>query len=299
MRLDQQLQTFRGDIFELVSLFKKTGFGDSFRFVKSLFGLSGTFVKEEKVDPLAMFKSIRKKNPVINDLKELELSRFGMETLSDFIILPHLNLFYEGITTQTQEIFKIGFDPVTDRIIFPHFAFDDINSVVGITGRTLRTKEEMEQFFIPKYWNFIKGYKKMYNLYGFSHSLPYVIENGMLVIFEAEKSVLKHWSQTRNQGFSASTGGHELSSVQAQIILQNTPADVEVVIAYDKDVMTMKDDDGKLIGEEFLVNTCNKLSKYRKTSYIWDTYGILGEKSSPIDHGVKVWQHLLKYRKLV
>lgn len=290
-------EVFRGDIFQLIQHFRKEDFSSSFRFVLSLFGLSGKFVKEEKKDPLAMFKQIRKKNHIITNLNEIEVPKFGLETLEDFAILPHLNLFYEGITTQTQEIFKVGYDPINDRIIFPHFSYDDINAIVGLTGRTLRSPEEMEQFKIPKYWNYIKGYMKMYNLYGFSHSLPYIIENNMLIIFEAEKSVQKQWSMTRNQGFSASVGGHELSQVQVQIILQNTPADVEVVIAFDRDVQDMKDDDGKPIGEEFLINTCNKISKYRKTSYTWDTYDLLGEKDSPIDKGVRVWNHLLKYRK--
>lgn len=295
----QEGEAFRGDIFELVMMFRKESFSESFRFVKSIFGLSGEFVKSNKIDPLSIFKSIRKSSRTVKNIDDLEITKFDMGALSDFVILPHMSLFYEGITLQTQELFKIGYDPKTDRVIFPHFSYDDIDSIVGITGRTLRTKEEMEEFLIPKYWNFIRGYKKMYNLYGFSHSLPFIIENGMIIIFEAEKSVLKHYSATRNRGFSVSTGGHELSDIQVQIILQNTPADLEVVIAFDKDIMTMKNDDKEDIGEEFLIDTCRKLSKYRKTSYIYDTYNILGEKDSPIDKGVKVWNHLLKYRKVV
>ncbi|GAB6253630.1 toprim domain-containing protein [Bacillus cereus] len=292
-------ETFRGDIFQLIGLFRKEGFKESFRFTRTLFGLSGKFTKEkEKRDPLATFKNIRKQNRTIEDIKELEIPKFGRESIRDFIMLPHLKLFHEGITLQTQEIFNICYDPITDRIIFPHFAYDDINAIVGITGRTLKSDEEMKELLIPKYWNFIKGYKKMYNLYGFSHSLPFIIKNNMIIVFEAEKSVMKQWSQTRNEGFSVSTGGHELSSIQVQIILQNTPPDVEVVIAFDKDVMTMKHDKtGEHIGEQFLIDTCKKFSKYRKASYIYDTYNILGEKDSPIDKGVKIFNHLLKYRK--
>lgn len=298
-RYYREKETFRGDIFQLIGLFRNEEFGESFRFTRNLFGLSGKFTKkQEKHDPLQVFKNIRKRNRVIEDIRELEIPKFGREAISDFIMLPHMKLFHEGITTQTQEIFKICYDPITDRIIFPHFAYDDINAIVGITGRTLKSAEEMKELLIPKYWNFIKGYKKMYNLYGFSHSLPFIIKNNMIIIFEAEKSVMKHWSQTRNEGFSVSTGGHELSMIQVQIILQNTPPDVEVVIAFDKDVMTMKDDKtGEHIGEKFLINTCKMFSKYRKASYIYDTYNILGEKDSPIDKGVKIFNHLLKYRK--
>jgi DNA primase len=292
-------ETFRGDIIALVQLFRNEKFSESFRFARSLFGIGGKFVKENKIDPLATFKSLRKGKRNVKSLDELEVPKFGMEALSEFVIMPHMNLFYEGITLQTQEIFKVGFDPIQDRITFPHFAWDDINSVVGVTGRTLRSKIEMEEFRIPKYFNYIKGYMKTWNLYGFSHSLPFIIKNNMIIIFEAEKSVQKQWSMTRNEGFSVSTGGHEIDMLQVQIILQNTPADVEVVIAFDKDVMTMKDDNGEHIGEQYLIDQCKKFSKYRKASYIYDTYNILGEKDSPIDKGVKIWNHLLKYRKEV
>ena len=290
-------EVFRGDIFQLVQRFRNEEFGESFRFVRSLFGLSGKFVKEEKIDPLSMFKSIRKKSKTITSLDEIEVPKFGNEVLSEFVMLPHLNFFYEGITTQTQEIFKIGYDPKDDRIVIPHFNYDDINAIVGITGRTLRSKEEMKAFRVPKYFNYIKGYKKMYNLYGFSHSLPYIKKNGIIVIFEAEKSTMKQWSMTRNEGFSVSVGGHEISQIQANIILKHTPADVEVVIAFDKDVMTMTDDKGNLIGEEFIINQCNKFSRFRKTSYIWDSHDLLGEKDSPVDKGIKAWDYLFKYRK--
>lgn len=292
-------ESFSGDILALIQHFRKESFGQTVRYIKSIFGLSAGYKEEKKVDPLSIFKQIRKKNRVITDISELDIEKFDNKILDSYVIMPHIKLFHEGITTQTQELFKVGYSPLTDRIIFPHFSFDDINAIVGVTGRTLRSQQEMEDFKIPKYFNFIKGYKKMYNLYGFSHAVQNLEESKMLVIFEAEKSTQKQFSMTRNKGYSCSVGGHELSDIQVQIILQNTPADTEVVIAFDKDVMLMKDDDGKDIGEEHLINTCRKISKYRKASYIWDTYNILGEKDSPVDKGVKIWSHLLKYRKAV
>jgi len=294
-----QGETFRGDLISLVQLFRKESFPESFRFIRSLFGLTGKFVKDNRIDPLATFKNLRKQHKVITSLDEIEVPMFGMEALSEFVTLPHMSLFYEGITTQTQELFKTGYDPSQDRVLFPHFHYSNKSAVVGITGRTLRSKEEIKEFKIPKYFNYIKGYKKMYNLYGFSQNSEFITRDGMLIIFEAEKSVLKESSMTRNEGHGASTGGHELSDVQVQIILQNTPSDVEIVIAYDKDVMTMKDEDGKDIGEEFIIRQAKKLSRYRKASYIFDNYNILGEKDSPVDKGVKIWNYLLKYRKEV
>ncbi|MDY7043605.1 hypothetical protein RVS70_05240 [Virgibacillus sp. M23] len=291
-------ETVKTDILGLVQHFRKEKFIESMRFIKALFGIGGVSTKKKR-DPLANFKSIRSQNRTTVDINELDVPKFGIEKLYDFDMVSHINLFYEGIMPQTSQFFKVGYDPKQDRIIFPHFNYDDTNAIVGITGRTLRSKAEMKAFQIPKYWNYIKGYMKMYNLYGFSHSLPYVISNHKLVIFEAEKSVLKHHTIHRNEGFSSSVGGHELSDAQVQIILYYTPVDTEIIIAFDKDVMTMKNDDGEAIGEQFLIDTCNKISKYRKTSYIWDTYNILGENDSPIDKGVKIWRHLFKYRKEV
>ncbi|QRV11364.1 hypothetical protein JR311_20285 (plasmid) [Bacillus velezensis] len=291
-------ETLKTDLIGLVQHFKGDSFKNTFRYLTALLGLSGRYSKKDKVDPLKAFKDIKRKNRVITDIKEREAPRFGMEAISDYVPCTHISLFYEGITPQTAELFKVCYDPRQDRIIFPHFAYDDKDAIVGITGRTTRSNEEIKQFLIPKYWNYIKGYMKTWNLYGFSHSIEYVKKNKMLIIHEAEKSVQKHFTMTRNQGFSVSTGGHELSEEQVQIILQETPPDTEIVFSYDKDVMEMKHKvTGDPVGEEFLINTCKKISKYRKTSYIWDTYNILKEIESPIDRGYKIFHHLLKYRK--
>lgn len=293
-------ETFRGDIISLSELLRGESFAESMRFIGNLFGLSTSgFKKDNRIDPLQKFKDIRKKSRPVTDLSEVEIAKFGMEPLRDFVMLPHVNLLYEGITPQTAEIFSIGYDPKLDRIIFPHFSYDDRNAIVGITGRTTRSSHEIEQFKIPKYWNYIKGYKKMYNIYGFSHSIQYVKEHGIFVIFEAEKSVHKNWSQTRNRGFSGAVGGHEIAPTQAQIILKHLPPDIEVVIAFDKDVMEMTDDKGEKIGEKFLIDQASKFSKFRKTSYVFDDKGLLDAFSSPIDHGYKVWMQLLSERRYV
>lgn len=285
-------ETFRGDIIALAQHFRKESFSDTFRYLRSLFGLSGRFVKDDKIDILSTFKNIRKQHRVIKNIDELDVPKFGMESLDGFVVLPHMRLFYEGITTQTQELFKVAYDSQLDRIIFPHFNYDDVNTIVGITGRTLATKEVMEQFNIPKYWNYIRGYKKSQNIYGFSHSVENLKDSGILFIFEGEKSVQKQFSQTRNKGYSCSVGSHEISDIQVQIILQNTPAETEVIIGFDKDVME---------NEEYLVEIAKKFSKYRKASYIMDNkdFPILDSKDSPIDKGVKAFNHLVKYRKSV
>ncbi|MFJ8247398.1 hypothetical protein [Peribacillus asahii] len=290
--------TLRTDIIGLAQYLRNESFPQSFKFLTSLFGLStGKFVKEEKYDPLARFKEIRKKSKPVKSIDEIEVPKFGRETLADFIMLPHINLFHEGIMLQTAELFDVCYDPQLDRIIFPHHNYDDKNVIVGITGRTTRSKEEIEQLLIAKYWNYIKGYKKSLNLYGLAFSLEHVKKYGMLVVFEAEKSVLKNFTMTRNEGYSCAVGGHEISPAQVQLIMRHLPSDIEIVIAFDKDVMDMKDKKtGEHIGEDFLIRTAQKFSKYRNTSYIYDKDDLLEEFDSPVDKGYKVYHQLLENR---
>lgn len=293
--------TLRTDIIGLAEHLRKESFTESFKYLTSLFGLStGKFVKDNKIDPLSKFKGIRKHSRPVTNLDDIEVPKFGKEALADFIMLPHINLFYEGIMPETAELFNIAYDPQMDRIIFPHHNYDDKNAIVGITGRTTRSSEEIEQLMISKYFNYIKGYKKMYNLYGFVFALEHVKKHGKLVIFEAEKSCLKNFTMTRNEGYSCAVGGHEISDLQVSIIMRYLPADVEVVIAFDSDIMRMRDKEtDEHIGEDFLKRQAMKFSKYRKTSYIYDENGLLEDFESPIDKGYKVFHKLLEERRVI
>lgn len=114
----------------------------------------------------------------------------------------------------------------------------------------------------------------------------------MIILFEAEKSVLKQFTITKGEGYSVALGGHSISEEQVEFILKNTPGDCEVVLAFDKDVITDPD-----FGEEGFKEIANKFKPFRKVSYICDKYNVLGEKDSPIDKGIKLWNVLLDFRK--
>ena len=99
---------------------------------------------------------------------------------------------------------------------------------------------------------------------------------------------------SRGDGVSVALGGHSISEQQVDFILRKLPANGEVIIAFDHDVMTKEQE-----GEEYILNQAKKFSPFRKTSYIFDSYNILGEKDSPIDKGKVIWDHLLKWRKFL
>lgn len=295
-------ETFRGDIFSFIEMMEGITFSEAVNHTRQLFGIASSYKKgQQKIDPLKHFRIAKPRRSV--NIDKTEVAQFGEEALSGFVMLPHINLFYEGIMPQTSELFKVCYDPKLDRILFPHYHYGNKDKIVGITGRTTLDSAEAKAFGIPKYWNYIKGYKKMYNLYGFHLALENAKESKMLVIAEAEKSVLKEFTFRRNKGYSVAVGGHEVDVSQVQIVLKHLPEDVEVVIAFDKDVMEMIDDDdnthdedGNHLGIKFLEKTCKMFSAYRNTSYIYDTEGLLGDHDSPMDKGYLVYQKLLEGR---
>lgn len=286
-----------GDIIQFVELSRGDSFGEAMRYIQAVLGIGNKEYKKKK-DVLSHFKRAKSKSKLVS-IHEVEIPKYTKkEKLSKFLNLPHFELFKEAILPSTQIRFNIAYDEEKDRIIFPHFSYDDKESVVGISGRTLKSTEEIKEFDIPKYWNYINGYKKSFNLYGFSHSIDSIENNNMIIIAEAEKSVLKHNSMKREEGFTVALGGHELSYQQSQIILENTSKDVEVVIAYDKDVMMNKH---KIENKEvdyptWLKHQLRYIMPFRKVSYIYDKRGILDDKDSPFDRGFKRFHHLLKYR---
>ena len=121
-----------------------------------------------------------------------------------------------------------------------------------------------------------------------------VKESKQIILFEAEKSVLKQFTFTNCEGNSVALGGHAISDNQVDFILRKLPSDGEVILAFDHDVMTKENE-----GERYIINQAKKFSVFRKTSYIFDTYNILGEKDSPIDCGKEKWDYLFKWRKVI
>lgn len=278
---------FYGDFFSLLEKVLNLSFKEVVRYISSLFGLSSE-------------KSMNIDNP-LKDLLELtsgqkysskEQVQYSRKVLDRFVPLPHESLIYEGISPIVCRQFDICFDPQQSRVIFPHFDWKDKSKIVGIKGRTTFDKSVIETLGIPKYWNYIRGYKKSMNLYGFPQAVNQLREKKMLILFEAEKSVLKQFTVTNGKGCSVALGGHTISEEQVEFILQNTPGDCEIVIAFDKDVLTDPE-----YGKKGICELGSKFKPFRKVSYICDKYNLLRETDSPIDRGVKVWSVLLKFRK--
>lgn len=231
-------------------------------------------------NPLEIFENIRKKSNT-NTKENYELKFYDESILdqSHYIKLPYIGFVREGILPQVQEEFNVMYDTERNRILFPHRYWSN-GELLGIFGRTANKYYDILR--IPKYYG-VLPYPKSLNLYGLYENYKSIQEQGYVIVFEGEKSVLK--AKSYGYPVGVSLGGHQLSQEQTRILIG---LDVDIIFALDKDV-----------NEEVSVNMCNEFKGIRNAYYIYDKYGLLGKKDAPIDKGYKIFKYLLKYRKKV
>ena len=199
------------------------------------------------------------------------------DILNDFVPYIHIDLFREGIIKRTIKKFGLGYSYRWRRTIFPIRYWLD-GTLMGYNARS--SIENCSEFGISKYF-ITPGMRKEINIYGLWENYKDIQKAGYIVIFEAEKSVLKRDSRMDPTG--GAIEGHVLSDEQVRIILGIGVE--EVIIAMDNDVPI-----------EEVWNMCEKFYGLRKVSYIRDKWKLLGPKDSPADAPNKIYNFLFKWR---
>ncbi len=267
------------DIICLVEYNMQMDFIESIKYIHKILGLQYSFYqkKEEKKrdDSWFIFSKFKKKREKCN-VDDFE--RMNEDVLTDFVPYIHINLFREGIIGKTIKKFELGYSYKWKRTIFPIRYWLD-GSLMGYNARS--SIEHCEEFGIKKYF-LTPGIKKEINLYGLWQNYQDIQKAGYVVVFEAEKSVLKR--DSLNDPTGVALEGHFLSDEQVRIILGLNIK--EVVIAMDKDVPI-----------EEVWSMCEKFYGIRKVSYIYDEYNVLGPKDSPADTKNAFYKILFKYRR--
>ena len=272
----------RGDIFTLVMTLKNISFGKANKFIHSTLGLKYSYNKndkEEKSDPLAIFKKIKRKRYVID--KDVPI--YDDSCMTEYIDLPHIDWIREGVMPFACKRFNIGYSYDRKRIVIPERKWDgDDNEYIGISGRT--TVPNYEMFDIPKFFKLSNTYPKGLNIYGLNENYKTIQEAGYAVALEAQKSVLKRYS--RKDGTAVAIGNCEFTEEQVRILIS---LDVEIVVALDEGI------DINHNRQE-----CEKFYPIRKVSYMYDKWGLLekGSKDSPADKENKIYNFMLKHRTI-
>ncbi len=264
------------DLITLVEYNKKISFLDAVKYIHSVLGLEYRYTKKQKpqkkkmctADVLMRYRAWRN--------KEQEVIPIDESVLDEYVPLLYIGWLREGIMPTTAKKFGIEYSYKRKRVIIPVRYW--------LTGELLATNartvvDNYKELGIKKYY-MTASYKKNLNIYGLWENYKSIQIAGYVVVYEAEKSVLKRDSLM--DGTGVALAGHQISIEQRAILLG---LGVEIVFAMDKDIS---------IGQ--VRTLCDPFYQKRKVSYIWDNEDLLGEKDSPADAGDAVYQKLFKNR---
>lgn len=199
----------------------------------------------------------------------------------------------EGIDYDVLKDFGVRFDMVRNRIVFP--VFDHLGRLVGIKVRNFNQKDiEEHRKYMPLWHNKeLYNYPKMMVAYGFHQNKSVIKKAKEVIVYEAEKSVLKHGSYfTQNK--SVAIGGSSFSEYHA-LILKGAGVE-KIVLAMDND---WDEDGNRLYGLEKMIKEGHKIKEMGfdvDIMYDWDGE-LLGNKDAPIDRGRQVYSKLYRERK--
>lgn len=266
------------DIITLVQYNKQCSFIEAVKYLHSILGLEYSWQrkpqkKEEKFDPLEIFKKIKRaKNRVnVDDIHVLD-----EELLNDYVPLLHLDWYREGIMPWTRDKFGLAYSYKRKRVIIPLRAWNT-GELLGINART--TVPNYDELDIKKYF-ITPSYPKSLNLFGLYENYESIQKAGYVVVYESEKSVLKRDSLGDSSGVALS--GHTISDEQIRVLIG---LNVDIIISMDKDIPL-----------EEVRHMCSKFYNIRNVYYTYDSYDLLGKKDSIADAPNKIFNFFIKHK---
>ncbi len=271
------------DLITLVGYNKNLSLVDSIKWLHKTLGLKNTYNKksknkqeEDKVDPLEIFKKIKRKRNSVN-VNDIEI--FDESIISEYEPCLHISwIRLDGITEFTRRRFNIGYSHKMKRIVIPvRYWAGGEDDYIGIIGRTVVNSYNLLD--IPKYYPLVK-YSKSLNLYGLQENWKEIQDKGYCCVYESEKVVLKRYS--RLDGTGVAVGSHNLSEEQTRILIS---MNCNIVICYDKDISL-----------KHIRSECSRFYGIRNIYYIYDKWGLLGKKDSPGDLPDKYYKFMLKHK---
>lgn len=283
------------DIIGFIKNIKDTDFNGAIkyltqRFVKSNF-IIGEFLDDSDNDhTLNPTTTIHPKEKKTENLKI-----YDDHVLKYFYDYPHSEWINEGISVGTMKKYEISYNLDSNQIIIPHR--DIKGNLVGIRCRNLNQElVDKGMKYVPIYYNGINyKYPTGMNLYGIYQNYDTIKKSRQIVLFEAEKSVMKMDSMY-GVGNSVALNGTMLSDYQISLI-DSIGVD-EVVIAVDKEFDNYHSFEAKNYARKIYSIFKRLKSKYR-VSIIWDMNGLLDRKDSPVDKSKEVFERLIKERIII
>lgn len=218
----------------------------------------------------------------INSNQKVELKEFDNSILT---YLPHpkiLPWMQEGISEEVMKNRGICFDPLNYGIVIPHYDLD--GRLIGIRERTLIKEDEVYGKYRPAVFSGkMYNHPLSFNLYNLNNSKDNIRIMQKAIVFEGEKSPLLYASIFGEENdITVATCGSSLITYQVKLLLEAGAK--EIIVAYDKQFQEIGDDEFKRWTKK-LREIHRKFSPYCTISFMFDKFGLLNYKSSPIDEG--------------
>lgn len=257
------------DIFDLIMYCLDYTFPEAIKWVCEELGLDYYDTQEETPESLEILQwSI---SISTGDVSEDRTPTRPIDPVILTYYLPYGNAMWEneGISLDIQEEFRIGYDPMSNRITIP--IYSEIGDLCGVKGRWWGNDTGVLKYL------YLEPCNKSRILYGYYQNQNFIKNSKMIMVFESEKSVLKCASYGYRN--CVGTGGKTISQTQIEMITRTgcTPC-----LCFDKDVT---EDELHEIASMFK----NGIDIYAMI----DKNGLMGEKDSPCDN-INVFQQLLK-----
>lgn len=279
--------------FDIITLLEKNkgySIGEAVGFLTARFGMVMGFGNNSHSEAENL-------NPLTSQFEEKEveyeqLRVWSESELNHFYSIPHISWLREGISELTLAKYQIGFNIEKNQITIPHR--DEEGNLVGIRARNL-DEIALERGF--KYTPVRVG-KKEYkyptglNLYGYYQNKETIKQTKKIVLFEAEKSVLKVDS-FYGASNAVALNGTMLSDFQIKMI--DKLGVNEIIIALDKEFDSPKSFEAINYARK-IFSIFGKLKTRYIVSVVWDIHGLLDMKDSPVDKGKEVYEQLLNER---
>lgn len=196
-----------GDVLVMVSYLKGIELGEAIRWLAEYLNIDFTYTKTEVILPFGgFFKNYSKSK----EIDETPPKTYPINRLEQFNNGLSLMWVRDGISLLVQEEFNIGYDFITNRITIPWL--DSCGNLIGIMGR-LHSDEVKE--YQNKYMPII-SFNKSKALYGYYQNYKNILDKGVIIICESEKSVL----QAREYGYNnvIALGGNNISKIHERLI---------------------------------------------------------------------------------
>lgn len=248
----------KGNLYTLVMEREGMSFPECLRYIAKKVGIQATSVVSNIKLPFGgFFKSLHK------EVAEPEsvVQTYSPSVLNDFVNIPNMLFFNDGINFEVQSEFNIGYDIETNRITVPIWTFK--GELCGIMGRLNDKNCAHEDRWLP-----IIPCSRSLTLFGFHRNYQTIQEKNLCIICESEKAPMQAASFGCNCVLGSS--GCHISQTQSKYI--KSLMTNKVIVAFDEglDEEFVRDEASKLV--------CDNSILKNKVGYIWDDDNEILEK---------------------